>query len=88
MVGLPLGLRGELIKAYVVLKEGQRATPAEVLAHCRKELARFKVPKRVEFRAELPKTLIGKVLRRILVEEELKKPPEAAMTEGDESFDL
>lgn len=73
VVGLPLGLRGELIKAYVVLKEGQTASSAEILDHCRKELAKFKVPKKVEFRSELPKTLVGKVLRRVLVEEELKK---------------
>ncbi|TLY16127.1 MAG: long-chain fatty acid--CoA ligase, partial [Nitrospirae bacterium] len=73
VVGLPLGLRGELIKAYVVLKDGQTATSAEILEHCRKELAKFKVPKKVEFRSELPKTLVGKVLRRVLVEEELKK---------------
>lgn len=73
VVGLPQGLRGELIKAYVVLKDGQTATTAEILEHCRKELAKFKVPKRVEFRTELPKTLVGKVLRRVLVEEELKK---------------
>ena len=84
VVGLPLGLRGELIKAYVVLKDGQKATAAEVLAHCRKDLARFKVPKRVEFRTELPKTLIGKVLRRVLVEEELKKLAETGALEGDE----
>ena len=73
VVGLPLGLRGELIKAYVVLKEGERASHAEILDHCRKDLAKFKVPKRVEFRSELPKTLVGKVLRRVLVEEELGK---------------
>jgi long-chain acyl-CoA synthetase len=73
VAGIPQELRGELIKAYVVLKEGEQATPAELLEHCRKELAKFKVPKRVEFRRELPKTLIGKVLRRVLVEEELKR---------------
>ena len=87
VVGVPLGLRGELIKAFIVLKEGQTATQAEVLGHCRKELARFKVPKRVEFRKELPKTVIGKVLRRVLVEEELKNSSET--TEPDrESTDL
>ena len=73
VVGLPLGLRGELIKAYVVLKDDQTATASEILEHCRKGLAKFKVPKKVEFRIELPKTLVGKVLRRVLVEEELKK---------------
>lgn len=73
VVGIPQELRGELIKAYVVLKEGKTAVSADLLEHCRKELARFKVPKRVEFRKELPKTIVGKVLRRVLVEEELKR---------------
>lgn len=73
IVGVPQGLRGELIKAYVVLKDGEEATAVDILEHCRKDLAKFKVPKKVEFRSELPKTLVGKVLRRVLVEEELKK---------------
>jgi len=73
VAGIPQGLRGELIKAYVVLKEGEHATAADILDHCRHDLAKFKVPKKVEFRPELPKTLVGKVLRRVLVEEELKK---------------
>src|SRR5947199_105664 len=73
VAGIPQGLRGELIKAYVVLKDGEHATVADILDHCRHDLAKFKVPKKVEFSAELPKTLVGKVLRRVLVEEELKK---------------
>ena len=73
VAGIPKGLRGELIKAYVVLKDGEHATAADILDHCRHDLAKFKVPKKVEFRPELPKTLVGKVLRRVLVEEELKK---------------
>lgn len=73
VIGVPQDLRGELIKAFVVLKEGERTSAADVLEHCRKNLAKFKVPRRVEFRTELPKTLVGKVLRRVLVEEELKK---------------
>lgn len=82
VAGIPLGLRGELIKAYVVLKEGETATPAELLEHCRLHLAKFKVPKKVEFRAELPKTLVGKVLRRVLVAEEINKgAPRAESTE-------
>ncbi len=84
VVGLPQDLRGELIKAYVVLKDGEEATAAEVLEHCRKDLAKFKVPKRVEFRKELPKTLVGKVLRRVLLEEELKKRREQRARKGDE----
>lgn len=73
VAGIPRGLRGELIKAYVILKEGQESGAAEILDHCRMHLAKFKVPKKVEFRSEFPKTLVGKVLRRVLVEEELKK---------------
>ena len=73
VVGIPEAFSGEFIKAYVVLKEGATATERDILDFCARELAKFKVPKTVEFRAELPKTLIGKVLRRVLLEEELKK---------------
>jgi len=73
VVGIPQDLRGELIKAYVVLKPGAAATAVDILAHCRKDLAKFKVPKQIEFRPSLPKTLVGKVLRRLLVEEEVQK---------------
>jgi long-chain acyl-CoA synthetase len=73
VIGIPQDLRGEKIKAFVVLKEGEQATTAEILEHCRQRMANFKVPRLVEFRRELPKTLVGKVLRRMLLEEELKK---------------
>ena len=82
VVGIPQELRGEKIKAFVVLHEGEQATAAEILDHCRQRLAKFKVPKQVEFRKELPKTLIGKVLRRALLEEELKRTSASA---GQES---
>jgi long-chain acyl-CoA synthetase len=72
VIGVPQDLRGEKIKAFVVLKEGQSATAVELLEHCRERLAKFKVPKQIEFRTELPKTLVGKVLRRVLLDEELK----------------
>jgi long-chain acyl-CoA synthetase len=65
--------RGETIKAYVVLKEGETMTENEVIEYCKTNLAAYKVPKLVEFREELPKTMIGKVLRRMLREEEEKK---------------
>ena len=78
VIGIPQELRGERIKAFVVLKDGERATAAELLGYCRERLAKFKVPKQIEFRKELPKTLVGKVLRRVLVEEELKRPKDAA----------
>lgn len=65
--------RGETLKAYIVLKEGETMTEEEVTEHCKANLAAYKVPKLVEFRAELPKTMIGKVLRRMLREEEENK---------------
>jgi long-chain acyl-CoA synthetase len=83
VVGLPQELRGELIKAYVVLKDGETAAAADLLDHCRKELARFKVPKRLEFRKDLPKTIVGKVLRRVLIEEELKRRSERGKEEPE-----
>ncbi|MEW6080207.1 MAG: long-chain fatty acid--CoA ligase [Bacillota bacterium] len=71
--GVPDSYKGESIKAYVVLKEGQAATVEEMLEYCRENLAKFKVPKSLEFRDALPKTMVGKVLRRVLVEEEGKR---------------
>ena len=73
VVGLPDPHRGETVKAYCVLKSGETVTEEEIIAFCRERMARFKVPSAVEFRAELPKTMVGKVLRRILREEELAK---------------
>ena len=73
VVGLPHQLRDEAIKAYIVLRDGEQATDAEILNFCRDNLAKFKVPRWIEFRAELPKNLVGKVLRRTLREEELAK---------------
>lgn len=72
-VGIPHRTRGEAIKAFVVVKEGEELERHEVLAWCRQKLASYKVPREVEFRTELPKTLVGKVLRRALREEEMKK---------------
>jgi long-chain acyl-CoA synthetase len=74
VAGVPVGKeRGERVKAYVVLKPGQTATEEEIIEYCRDNLAYYKVPKFVEFRDELPKTMVGKILRRVLVEEELKR---------------
>jgi long-chain acyl-CoA synthetase len=69
-VGVADASRGECLKAYVVLKPGETMTRAAVLAWCRGKLAGYKVPRHVEFRQELPKTIVGKVLRRILRAEE------------------
>lgn len=76
VAGIPDPYRGETVKAYVVLKEGETATEEEIIEFCKGKMAKYKVPRMVEFRAELPKTMVGKVLRRILVEEEKKKMAE------------
>ncbi|HXN07192.1 MAG TPA: long-chain fatty acid--CoA ligase, partial [Nitrospiria bacterium] len=73
VVGLPDQFSVEVIKAYLVLNEGETATEEEIITFCRQHLAKFKVPRFVEFRNDLPKTIVGKVLRRILLEEELQK---------------
>ncbi len=65
--------RGETLKAYIVPKEGEALTENEIVKYCKDNLAPYKVPKLVEFRDELPKTMIGKVLRRMLREEEKEK---------------
>jgi long-chain acyl-CoA synthetase len=66
VAGVPDDVKGEAVKAWVVLRAGQRATEADLRAFCREKLAPYKVPSRIEFRTDLPKTMIGKVLRRAL----------------------
>ncbi len=78
VAGIPHEYRGETVKAYVVLKEGEQATVEEILNFCAERLAPYKRPKALEFRSELPKSMVGKILRRILVEEEQKKQETAA----------
>jgi long-chain acyl-CoA synthetase len=78
VVGVPDTYRGETVKAYVVLKDNQTATETEILEFCKLKLAAYKTPKLLEFRSELPKTLIGKILRRALLEEEKNKTKTAA----------
>jgi len=73
VIGVPDKFRGESVKAFVVLKEGQAATAEEIVAFCKERLAPYKVPRQIEFRSELPKTQVGKFLRRVLVEEEREK---------------
>jgi long-chain acyl-CoA synthetase len=73
VAGVPDSYRGEIVKAFVVLRPGEQATQDEIREFAKARLAAYKVPRSVEFRDELPKTLIGKVLRRALVEEELAK---------------
>ena len=69
-IGVPHPMKGEEVKAFVVLKPGATATADELRAHAAKTLAPFKRPHEIEFRDSLPKTLIGKTLRRQLVQED------------------
>lgn len=74
--GIPDVYRGETVRAAVVLKENHTLTEEEIINWCRERLAKYKVPKQVEFREQLPKTTVGKILRRALLEEynqQLKK---------------
>ncbi|MER2106255.1 MAG: long-chain-fatty-acid--CoA ligase [Solibacillus sp.] len=73
VAGIPDPYRGETVKAYIVLKEGMSVTDKELNAFCRKNLAAYKVPRFYEFRDELPKTAVGKILRRTLIDEEKEK---------------
>ncbi|HZE21701.1 MAG TPA: AMP-binding protein, partial [Desulfobaccales bacterium] len=68
-LGVPDPYRGETVKAVIVPRDGALLSPEDIEAHCRGSLAVYKVPKIIEFRSELPKSLVGKVLRRVLKEE-------------------
>ncbi len=83
VVGVPDPRRGETVKAFIVLKVGETATEKEIIAFCKERLAPYKVPKLVEFRTELPKSAVGKLLRRALVEEEKAKLANKQVAEQD-----
>jgi long-chain acyl-CoA synthetase len=70
VIGLPDKMRGEVVKAFIVLRPDCSATPSELKGFCREHLAHYKVPAKYEFVKELPKTQVGKVLRRVLREAE------------------
>lgn len=72
-IGIPDPTRGENIKVFVVLREGETATEEEMIEFCKDKLAKYKLPTEIEFRAELPKTNVGKILRKQLRQEELEK---------------
>ena len=73
VAGVPDPYRGETVKAYIVLKDGLQVTEEELDEFSRRQLASYKVPRIYEFRSELPKTVIGKILRRVLIDEEKAK---------------
>ncbi len=76
VIGVPFAGMGERIKVFIVLKPGEQADEKEILDFCRENLAVYKVPKYVEFRDELPKTMVGKILRRELLQQELERDQE------------
>jgi len=80
VVGSPDPYRGEVPKAFVVIRrrggEGTSVSEEELIEHCRRELAPYKVPREVEFREELPKSAVGKLLRRVLAQEERSRGQE------------
>lgn len=69
VAGVPTKEQAEVVKAWIVLRGGAQVTQDEIIAYCREKLAGYKVPKLIEFRDSLPKTMVGKVLRRTLVAE-------------------
>lgn len=75
VIGAPDAYRGETVKAVLVLKAGKTASEEEIISYCKQNMAAYKVPSIVEFREELPKTNVGKILRRAL-REELRKNQE------------
>jgi long-chain acyl-CoA synthetase len=75
VAGIPDAYRGETVKAWVVVRPGESLTDDEVKAWCKERMAAFKVPTQVEFRDELPKTTVGKILRRELVRQDKEKQP-------------
>ncbi|HEX6122867.1 MAG TPA: hypothetical protein VFY89_06895, partial [Ktedonobacterales bacterium] len=78
VIGVPDAYRGETVRAYIVPKPGEPLTAEELTAFCKERLAAYKVPKQFVFRESLPKTMIGKVLRRALREEAIAESAESA----------
>ena len=68
VIGVPDSYRGETVKAVIVLKAGEKVSEQELIRFCQENMSSFKVPRIIEFRDELPKTSVGKILRRALRE--------------------
>lgn len=72
VAGVPDAYQGEAVKAWIVLHENQQTSVEELRDFCKEKLAAYKVPRHIEFRSSLPKSMVGKVLRRELIQEEIK----------------
>jgi long-chain acyl-CoA synthetase len=66
VIGVPDAMQGEAVKAFVVLQPGAQASAKEIQDYCRTKLVGYKIPREIEFRDSLPKTMVGKTLRRML----------------------
>jgi long-chain acyl-CoA synthetase len=73
VVGVPDAKSGEAVKAFIQLKPGETSTEKEILEWCKEHMAGYKRPKVIEFRDDIPMSNVGKVLRRVLRDEEIKK---------------
>ena len=73
VVGVPDAKSGEMVKAFIQLKPGETATEEEIMAFCKENMAGYKRPRQIEFRDEVPVSNVGKVLRRVLRDEEMAK---------------
>lgn len=81
VIGLPDPKSGEAVKAFVQLKAGQAASEKEILDFCKERMAGYKRPRQVEFRNQIPTSLVGKVLRRALRDEELRRGADSGQSE-------
>jgi long-chain acyl-CoA synthetase len=70
VIGIPHPSRGEAVKVFAVLKEGKEMTTDDLIGYCSDKLAKYKLPTEVEFRESLPKSAVGKILKRELKSEE------------------
>ncbi len=73
VAGVPSRVREEVVKAYIVVAEGAKVGKTDIIDHCVDRLSKYKIPKQIEFRSELPKSGVGKILKRVLLEEEARK---------------
>jgi len=73
VVGVPDEKSGEAVKAFIQLKPGENATEEEIISFCKDKMAGYKRPREIEFRDELPTSVVGKVLRRVLRDEEMAR---------------
>ncbi|WP_353625985.1 hypothetical protein [Bacillus sp. JCM 19041] len=72
VIGVPDEYRGETVKAFIVKKQRSQLSEADIVEHCKQHLAVFKVPKQITFIKELPKTAVGKILKRELIRTQIK----------------